>query len=213
MTTTISATINLGGLTLGVSHQIKHKKKYPNFLTIKQASQKTIQQYPQYTEVSILEGLLCAVYDGFFKDELFQDVPVNESGEEVSDYRTEVIGSTIQYKDIDTGELLNLKQRKVEDKEIINLLIMYCEGLEEFVRKPGTKTNSNSFEELKKDYTAGLDHLKRLKIEDYILKESWVKALHGQKINIFLEEVKKMKISGSMFKKWLKRFLDGDFDH
>lgn len=120
---------------------------------------------------------------------------------------SEKIGSTF----VDTTsdkEIRPLATELVTEKSLIDKLSLQEQRFNDFFPE---KDLPETFDELKKKFPVEFQHFLRLSPQEYELMRTWQETFQS-KTSIFLQDFKKMKISGRTFKVWLKRFLNGDFD-
>ena len=96
----------------------------------------------------------------------------------------------------------------VTEKSLIGNLSWHEQRFNDFFPE---KDLPETFDELRKKFPVEFQHFLRVDPQEYELIRTW-QEIFQSKTSIFLQDFKKMKISGKTFKVWLKRFLNGDFD-
>ena len=111
------------------------------------------------------------------------------------------------------GELRPLAAETVADERLIVALFIQEQSFNDAFPSdlfPSGKPPA-TFDALRKEFPVRFQHFLRVKPQDYELIHTWQENFQS-KTSLFLQEFKKMKISGKAFEIWLKRFLNGDFD-
>lgn len=90
----------------------------------------------------------------------------------------------------------------VTEKSLIGNLSWHEQRFNDFFPE---KDLPETFDELRKNFPVEFQHFLRVDPQEYELIRTW-QEIFQSKTSIFLQDFKKMKISGKTFKVWLKRF-------